>query len=168
MIGVCVPLSPSSADVASGVEWYDSGIGFAVPLDGLDKTLERLKAGETLKWGFLGVQVEPAGKPDQGKYESGVIVKEVVADSPAQQSGLQVGDKLISIGGETIADHTHLVSLVGRYLAGEKVEVVLMRGEEQKAAELTLAEAPPPMPMPPPLPRAEGQPKGSDKPPSPP
>ena len=31
VLGVLVPLSPEAADEMAGVEWYDSGIGFAIP-----------------------------------------------------------------------------------------------------------------------------------------
>src|SRR5262249_28458348 len=36
VIGICVPLTPGAQQEAAGAQWYDSGIGFAVPLDGLD------------------------------------------------------------------------------------------------------------------------------------
>jgi serine protease Do len=164
VIGICAPLSPGAKSDAAGSEWYDSGIGFAVSLDGLDKVVERLKAGETLKAGFLGIQVEPAGKPAEGQFESGVVIKEVVPDSPAAKAGLQAGDKLISIGGVEIADPAHLLTLVGRYHSGDKVELVLKRGEESKTLEATLADVPPPMPMMPPVPPAEGKSPEGEKP----
>jgi serine protease Do len=165
VVGICAPLSPGAKSDAAGSEWYDSGIGFAVSLDGLEKIIERLKAGETLKAGFLGVQVEPAGNAAEGKFETGVVIKEIVPESPAAKAGLEKGDKLIAIAGAEIADPTHLVSLVGRHLAGDKVELKIQRGEESKTIEATLAEAPPPMPMMPPMPAAEGQPKEGEKPP---
>ncbi|HEX5105758.1 MAG TPA: S1C family serine protease [Pirellulaceae bacterium] len=165
VIGICVPLSPGGKGDAAGSEWYDSGIGFAASLDGLESILDRLKAGETLKAGFLGVQVEPAGKPAEGKFESGVVVKEVLPDSPAAKAGLEKGDKLVSIAGAKILDPAHLVSLVGRHLSGDNVELDIQRGEESKKLEVTLADAPPPMPMMPPMPAAEGQPKDDEKPP---
>jgi serine protease Do len=164
VIGICVPLSPGAKSDAAGSEWYDSGIGFAVSLEGQENIIERLKAGETLKAGFLGVQVEPAGKPAEGKFESGVVIKEIVPDSPAAKAGLEKGDKLISLGGAEIADPTHLISLVGRHLSGDKVEVALKRGEESKTVEATLADAPPPMPMMPPMPAGEAKPKAGEKP----
>ena len=137
-----------------------------MPLDGHEKIIERLKAGETLKAGFLGVQVEPAGKPAEGQFESGAVIKEIVPDSPAAKAGLEKGDKLISLGGAEIADQTHLISLVGRHLSGDKVEVVLKRDDETKTVEATLADAPPPMPMMPPMPipAGEGKPPEKDKP----
>jgi len=46
VIGICVPLHPTNKAVSAGAEWYDSGIGFAIPLDGLDETIERLKSSK--------------------------------------------------------------------------------------------------------------------------
>ena len=146
VIGICAPLSPQGGSEAASAEWYDSGIGFAVPLDGLDRVIERLKAGETLKAGFLGIQVEPAGKPADGIYERGAVVREVVADSPAAKAGVEKGDILVSLAAVDIEDPTHLASLVGRHVAGDIVELALTRGDERKTLKVTLAEAPPPMP----------------------
>jgi len=32
LMGICVPMNPQSQAISAGVEWYDSGIGFAIPL----------------------------------------------------------------------------------------------------------------------------------------
>ena len=154
VIGVCVPLSPGSRDEAAGAEWYDSGIGFAVPLDGLDEILGRLKAGETLKHGFLGVAAEPYGEPP-----TGVQIKEIVPDSPAAKAGLEKGDKILSIAGAEVIDVTHLRSVLGRHFAGEQVEIAIRRGDEEKKVTAELAIPPPPAPpMPNPMPMP-GQPR---------
>lgn len=57
VIGICVPLNPNSLDKGAGVEWYDSGIGFAIPLYGLDQRIEQLKNGESFFPAYLGVSV---------------------------------------------------------------------------------------------------------------
>ena len=55
VLGVIVPLSPQSADEIAGYEWYDSGIGFAVPAEHIRKTLlPRLKKGHDLYPGLAG------------------------------------------------------------------------------------------------------------------
>ena len=58
VIGICVPLSPGSQSVGAGVEWYDSGIGFAIPLAQATDLIDRLKKGETIDPAFLGIRVE--------------------------------------------------------------------------------------------------------------
>src|SRR5690606_17319965 len=43
VFGVLVPASPQGDGETAGVEWYDSGIGFAVPLEDIFAVLPRLK-----------------------------------------------------------------------------------------------------------------------------
>ena len=63
VIGICVALHPDGEGDAAGVEWYDSGIGFAIPLNGLDESLTKLKAGEDIRL--------PKGKKDRDPKGSG-------------------------------------------------------------------------------------------------
>ncbi|MEQ9379958.1 MAG: S1C family serine protease, partial [Pirellulales bacterium] len=48
VLGMLVPLSPTGTEESAGVEWYDSGIGFAIPLEHIEEILPRLQAGEDL------------------------------------------------------------------------------------------------------------------------
>jgi serine protease Do len=165
VVGICVPLSPQGDNDATGAEWYDSGIGFAVPLAGLETVITAMKEGQTLRAGFLGVQTEPQGDPP-----SGAIVKEIVPDSPAAKADLKSGDRLVSIEGVEIIDPAHLSSVIRRYLAGEQVTVVIERGGEQITVEIELAVRPatPAKPLPtPPMPGAEPKPGEPPMPPAP-
>jgi serine protease Do len=137
VIGICVPLTPGAQKEAAGAEWYDSGIGFAVPLDGLESILARLKSGETLRHAFLGVQAEAYGDPPLGAQ-----IKKVIPDSPAAKAGLEEGDKIVALGGTEILDVTHLATVIHRYLAGDKVELAIERGDAGKSVTAELV--PPP------------------------
>jgi serine protease Do len=139
VIGICVPLTPGVQQEAAGAEWYDSGIGFAVPLDGLEGILDRLKSGQTLQHAFLGVQVEPFGDPP-----TGVQIKTVVADSPASRAGLAEMDKIAAVGETEILDVAHLATVLHRYLAGDKIELTILRGDERRAVTAELVALPPP------------------------
>ena len=59
LIGICVPMNPQSQAVAAGVEWYDSGIGFAVPVDDFKQIIERLKDGQKILPAFIGIHTRP-------------------------------------------------------------------------------------------------------------
>lgn len=162
LIGICVPLSPQSADVASGVEWYDSGIGFAVPLDGADQIIEKLKKGETIKQGYLGIQA--AATPDKAP---GAIISGVLKDSPAEKAGIKQGDRVLKIDGEEVIDPPQLAVLIGRNDAGEEIVVTLQRGEEtvEVRAKLDVAPAQPmPAPKAVPMPKPGETPKREDAP----
>ena len=55
VMGVLVPLSPQDTSEVAGYEWYDSGIGFAVPFRKIQEILPRLKQGKDLRPGLLGI-----------------------------------------------------------------------------------------------------------------
>lgn len=149
VIGICVPLNPMSREVAAGVEWYDSGIGFAATLHGQENLLAALKAGKTIEPGSLGVQVRPA-EPKGG----GAVIARVLENSAAEKAGLKAEDRLLAIGGEEVLDVAQLRVLVARYVAGDETQVTVRRGEETLQLAVTLQVPPPPQPMPAP---ASGQ-----------
>ena len=166
VVGICVPLSPGGKQEGAGAEWYDSGIGFAVPVAGNEEIINAMKEGKTLAFPFLGVQTAASGSPPLG-----AIVQSVQPDSPAAKAGIQKGDDLVSVDGTRIIDTGHLSVVIGRYVAGDKVEVVVLRGEEELAVTAELAVAPAqPAPMPNPFGAGETPPKpekpSPDKPPA--
>jgi serine protease Do len=136
VIGLCVPLSPQDPSTAAGVEWYDSGIGFAIPLDGLAPVLERLSRGESLRQGILGIQAKsmPIAKA--------VGVLSVAPDSGAARAGLQPGDLIRSVAGKDIASTEELKLALARSLAGETIDLVIER--EGRRIELRVTLTPPP------------------------
>lgn len=155
LIGVCVPLSPGSKEVAAGAEWYDSGIGFAVPLTGLDHVFAQLKEGKTLQQGYLGVQAGPYGDPP-----AGAEISKVIPGFAAEKAGLQEKDRILKVAGDDVIDVTQLTVLIGKYLLGETVKLTIQRGEETKEIDVTLGEMPPPpKPMPDPklVPKKPGE-----------
>ncbi|MFN9341574.1 MAG: S1C family serine protease [Planctomycetota bacterium] len=138
LIGICVPLNPQSQAIGAGVEWYDSGIGFAIPLSGAESLLERLKTGERIMPAFLGVQ----GAPDpQGR---GLQLSEVVAGSGASAAGLQPEDVLLALAGEPAKDVMSLRKILGRFEAGAEVEVELIPKGESAPKKIKLVLGAPP------------------------
>src|SRR5690606_26761884 len=62
VLGIVVPMSMTSDDVMTGAEWYDSGIGFAVPFAQVQESVERLRDGEDQYRGVLGVTMSRPGQ----------------------------------------------------------------------------------------------------------
>lgn len=166
VIGVCTPLSPDANNATAGVEWYDSGIGFAVPLHGADALIAALKSGQHVQPGFLGVQLEPppqqtADQTPSAPPPDGAVIEKVLDDAPAAKAGLAAGDRIMKIDGEAVIDAAMLKILLGRRIAGETVRVEYLRGEQPAAADVTLAAAPPSQPQAPQQPAASPAPQGS-------
>jgi serine protease Do len=133
VIGVLVPMSPQETSEMAGVEWYDSGIGFAVPLEQIDRVLPRLEKGEDLNPGLLGVSLKP-GDP----YADLPIIAASHPKSPAQQAGLKAGDRIAEINGVKVNSASEMRHQLGPLYAGEKVTLVAMRGSEriERSADL--------------------------------
>ena len=83
VLGVLVPLSPEAADEMAGVEWYDSGIGFAIPMEHMQQVLPRLKKGEDLYPGLAGRQPERAESRIPASRSSPPAAKIVPPPRPA-------------------------------------------------------------------------------------
>ena len=135
VLGILVPLSPQQQGEVAGAEWYDSGIGFAVPLTDVLPHLEKLKAGTDLFPGVMGISLK--GKDI---YADPAIVGVCQAKSPAYNAGIKVGDRIIEINGQPIARQAQLKHALGSQYANQIVHVVLMRGEERKEVDVTLTD----------------------------
>jgi serine protease Do len=134
VIGLIVPMAPQTASEVAGAEWYDSGIGFAVPLAPLAARIERMKTGEDLRPGVLGI-----GMAAKNPHSSPAELAAVRSDSPAGLAGLKKGDRIIQVEGKPIRTQTDLRFALGPRYAGESVKVVAKRGDAQLERSITLA-----------------------------
>jgi serine protease Do len=124
VIGVLVPLSPQGQESElAGSEWYDSGIGFAVPLVDINSRLETLKSGRDLKPGLLGISLK---KGDIYSLPAEVVACR--ADGPAGKAGIKAGDEVVEVGGSPVQRQAQLKHLIGAQYAGDKVQVAVRRG----------------------------------------
>jgi serine protease Do len=139
VVGICVPMNPQSQAIGAGVEWYDSGIGFAIPLAASDQWLGRLKEGERISPAFMGVRAAP------NRVGAGAYIEEVVKDSPADRAGLEQGNVILAIDDRPVLDVTTLMQMLSRLEAGSKIKVRVMVEDDEKQIEMTLA-APPTAP----------------------
>lgn len=134
VLGVLVPLSPQQQDEVAGAEWYDSGIGFAVPLADVLPHLDQLKRGEELYPGLLGVTLKG--------HDIYADPPEVVAcqpKSPARQAGLQPGDLIVEVDGVKVVRQSQLRHALGPRYAGERLRLAVLRGQQRLELSVELA-----------------------------
>ena len=67
------------------------------------------------------------------------VVSQVVAGSPAEQAGIQPGDRILAIDGRKIESFTDISSIVA-LKPGREVDVVLQRGEQKLSLRVRLGE----------------------------
>jgi serine protease Do len=138
VLGVIVPLSPDSAQEVAGVEWYDSGIGFAIPAEHIQKILPRLIKGEDLRPGIAGFSMK-----NPNIYAGEAILGSCRVKSPAAEAGLKADDKIVEIDGRKITRAAEVKEEISRRYAGDKMKFTVERGKdkpERLVRELTLVE----------------------------
>jgi S1-C subfamily serine protease len=144
-----------------------AGIGFAIPCNALRRVVPQLISQGHYPHPWLGVNLlgltpewiqafEQAGITLGA--ESGLLVVEVVQGGPAAAAGIRAGDRLVNIGNAQIPVGGDIVTAIdGRpvstvqdltiYLdeerqVGDRVELTIMRGGQETAVAVTLAERP--------------------------
>ena len=133
VMGVIVPMAPQGASEVAGAEWYDSGIGFAVPLASMTERLEQMKKGEDQWPGLLGI-----GMPAKSPHSSPAVLAAVRPDSPAGRAEIKKGDRIVEVNGKTIDTQTDLRFALGPLYGGDTVHLVATRGEERLERSIEL------------------------------
>jgi serine protease Do len=142
VMGVIVPISPTSEEETSGFEWYDVGIGFAIPFEDVLKVVPKLKAGTpekqvTLKAGMLGITFR---EPDH--YASGCTIDTVAPQTPADTAGMKPGDNILEAEGKAILNQAQLLHLLRPKYEGETISLKVKRGDKvQEFKDVKLAAA---------------------------
>jgi len=107
------------------------GIGFAIPSNIAREVRNQLVKSGTVVRGWLGVVIQDINAAIAPKFNvkngEGVLVAEVSADSPAEKAKIQVGDVIVDVDGEHVADVHKLKYLIAWKKPGSKVKVGLLR-----------------------------------------
>ena len=134
VLGILVPASPDAEGATAGFEWYDSGIGFAVPLEDLKRVLPTLQKGVNLSRGVLGVTMAQ-GDP----FRAAPKLTGVRAGSPAEKAGLKAGDVITRVNSVAVATQGQLQRQLGPLYQGDKVSLEYLRdGKTAKIDQLEL------------------------------
>jgi len=120
----------------AGVEWYDSGIGFAVPAQAILELLPRLRQGKDLRPGLMGISL-----PLRTLYTADSVIPGVRPRSPAHQAGLRAGDRILAVDGRKVGMAVQVKEEISRRYAGDKIHLALMRGSERIERDVELVAA---------------------------
>jgi S1-C subfamily serine protease len=96
----------------------NNGIGFAIPISTAKAIADKIVNGEPLDHAYLGVATRP---PTDG--QSGAVVANVTAGSPAAKAGLQSGDLVIAVDGDAVKDPQDLSARIVSHSPGDSVSL---------------------------------------------
>jgi serine protease Do len=103
-----------------------SGIGFAIPSNHLQKRLIHLRDGQEVQYGWLGVRLDeyrPSQKGFDVPEDKGVLVSEVIPDTPADRAGLLQGMVILSYDETRVTTATELMGVVNETPIGREVTI---------------------------------------------
>ncbi len=107
------------------------GIGFAIPVNVAVNVMDDLVACGYVRRGWLGVTIQeltPALAEHFGlEGTGGVLVSQVLADTPAYSSGIQRGDVIRTINAETFRTITEFRNIIADVDPGSVVEIGIIR-----------------------------------------
>ena len=122
------------------------GVGFAIPINKAKTILEELIEGRKVFYGWLGVQVQDITQDVAEYYKlsdrQGVLVFQVLPDSPSQKAGMKDGDIIKAYEGEPIEQSRELIDRVGRAKVGRKVPVEVLRDGKRLVLTIQIGERP--------------------------
>ena len=118
------------------------GIGFAVPSDILRNVYDQIRKEGHVHRGQIGVSVQTitpvltAGL--RLPQDWGVLVADVAPDGPADKSGLQPGDIVLSLNGRTIENARQLEVNLYRFAVGDRVKLEVLRGSQRLTMDVAV------------------------------
>ncbi|EAW38230.1 HhoA/HhoB/HtrA family serine endopeptidase [Lyngbya sp. PCC 8106] len=128
------------------------GIGFAIPIDKAKSIQDKLARGEQISHPYIGVRMVTL-TPDIAKEFNrnpnspllvpeikGVLVVEIIPDSPAASSGIRRGDVITQIDDETITTADQLQQKVELSRVNQPLNIKVQRGEQTQQISVRPAE----------------------------
>ena len=124
------------------------GIGFAIPATVAKKTMEQIIQHGSVTRGWIGAGIqeltpELAESFKLGSAE-GVLITEIIRNSPAEQAGMKTGDILVSIDGKSINNWSIMLETVANLPPGKSATIRLVRHGAEIALPVKIGKRPKP------------------------
>ena len=130
------------------------GLGFAIPVNAARDIAEELIAKGKVDHSFLGIQmaaITPELKQElasQNKFNikatTGILIMDVVPDSPAERAGLKSGDVIQEIEGQEVKTADEVQQAVAKTEVGERLNLGLVRNDKQLELDVKVGILPQP------------------------
>jgi serine protease Do len=124
-------------------------IGFAIPINDIKGLIASVEKNGRLVRPYLGVRYVTITDDVAYQYNlntnRGAYIPEgnsIVSGGPADKFGIKAGDIITKINDVVLDDKTSLVSVLGKFSVGDKVEVTVVRDDKQITINVILDAAP--------------------------
>ncbi len=121
------------------------GIGFAIPINVAKQLLPQLRKGKVIR-GWLGIIIQDLSpelaKSFGLKETKGVLVGDVLKDSPAEKAKLQRGDVITALNGESMETAQALSRKVASIAPGTVIKLTILRDGKKKVIPVKIGTMP--------------------------
>ncbi len=132
-----------NAAIYSGTGGY-AGIGFAIPVNMAIEVLDDLVEGREVRRGRLGIYIKDLTPEMAEMFDfegtEGVLVDEVITDSPAEEGKFEAGDIVVEYDGRKVTNRTQLRLMAAATDPGTAVRVKVWRDGGYKNLRVTVGE----------------------------
>jgi serine protease Do len=122
------------------------GIAFAIPASTVKTVVAQLKDKGTVNRGWIGVQIQPVTQDIADslglKKAEGALVSEPQANGPAAKAGIESGDVITAVNGQSIKDARELARTIGALAPGNAVKLEVLHKGKDAVINLTLGKLP--------------------------
>ena len=122
------------------------GIGFAIPSDTAKPIVERLKNGQEIERGYLGLSIQPVSDEIADSlglpHDRGELVRLVLPEKPAAVAGIRVGDIVMKVNNRPVSPDLTLSAIVSEVTPGTKIPVEVLRGGKTMTLYAVVAKRP--------------------------
>jgi serine protease Do len=114
-----------------------------VPINMARRVMEQLVQNGEVRRGRIGVVTRELGERAQADEAApeGVVIAEVVANSPAALAGIEKGDIVVAVDGKPIHSATQLRNSVGLTPVGQHLRITFARGGVDHTVSVEVAAA---------------------------
>jgi serine protease DegQ len=125
------------------------GIGFAISASTAKKTMEQIIQHGSVTRGWVGAGVQELTPELAESFKlgdtKGVLITEVLRNSPAEHAGIMTGDILIAIDEKTIDGSSAMLETVANLPPGKVVLIRLMRNGKTMGLQVKIGKRPKPV-----------------------
>jgi 2-alkenal reductase len=120
------------------------GLFFAIPSNSVEQVASELIENGEVTYPYFGIQYQSNSAAAAAQLDlqtdTGVVVMDVPGDGPASDAGIEPGDVIIKVGEYDLDGQTTFSEALFNYAPGDKVDVVIQRGDKQLTVSVTLAD----------------------------
>jgi len=124
------------------------GIGFAISANTAKKTMEQIIQTGSVTRGWIGAGVQELTQELAESFKlsstKGVLITEVIRNSPAEQAGVKTGDILVAIDDKAVDDWNTMLETVANLPPGKVVTLTLMRNGVTTGLPIKIGKRPKP------------------------